>query len=348
MNFPTVDIEIGDRIFRYCKSYSFRSDWRELTDTGSIVIPGKFRTRTGTLTVGDTNVFRSGQLVKVASGYYPNSSVIFEGFVKSVRPGYETTIEVEDGAYLLKRWPIKKFWKSATLKTVVTDIMQLTAEAIQADASIDAEIKSSFLSGISRIGSGNVVDAGLGDFRVSNVTAAQILDQIKSTYGLTAYFRGFDFYVGFPYINALQSGRRGIRIETGDGKNWIADDLVYQRADEQQIKIVVKSLQSDNTVIEVERGDSNGDQRTIFVFGETDVKKLEKIGDDNVVAAKYEGYRGTITTFGRPAVRHGDRAEIFDYRFPDDRFGRYYIQAVESTGGVAGHRQIITLGAREL
>lgn len=311
-------------------------------------MPGKFRTRTGVITVGSNNVFRSGQLAAIEAGYYPNSSVIFEGYVKSVKPGYEVELELEDAAYLLKRYPVSRTWKAAKLKTVVTELMQITAEAIQADGTLDAEIRSSFLSGISRVGSGIVVDAGLGDFKVTNATAAQVLDQIRTTYGISSYFRGFNLYVGLPYIQAFSSSeRRGVKVTTGTGGNWLpGDSLVYQRADEQRIKVVVKSLQPDNSVIEVEAGDSFGNTKTIFVFGETDLKKLKKIGDDSVIGLKYEGYRGEVSTFGRPTVRHGDLIQLFDYRFPDDRTGLYYIQAVETSTGFAGYRQRITLGSR--
>lgn len=343
---PTVEITIGDRTFRYCESFVLKSDWRELTDTLELIIPGRFRDRTAVLTVGDTNIFRSGQLVTLKVGYYPFSETIFEGYVKSVQPGYSTKIVCEDGAYLLKRWPIRQTWRAVKLKTVIADIMQATAEAIQADGAIDDELRAGFLSGVSRIGSGTVVDAGLGDLRASNVTAAQILEQIKSTYGLSAYFRGFSFFVGLPYIAAAGSDRPIVKIETGNGKNWISDSLIYQRADEQRIKIVVKSLLPDNSVIEIERGDPTGDTKTIFVFGETNIKALEKIGDDNVVAMKYEGFRGDVLTFGRPTVRHGDRVALFDYRYPGDRSGTYYAQAVETSGGVSGYRQNLTLGAK--
>ena len=56
----------------------------------------------------------------------------------------------------------------------------------------------------------------------------------------------------------------------------------------------------------------------------------------------YNGFKGKFTTFAHPLVKIGDKIYIQDARMPD-RDGYYNVKAVEYTGGVNGHRQIISL-----
>lgn len=342
MLLPTANIVLGDKTFPYCSDLKIRSSWKDLIDTAFVSIPGKVRNGSQVITITDDNLFRSGQTASIELGYYPDSELVFEGYISAVRPGFPVEVDLEDGGYLLKRWTISNTWRQTTLKEVVTDMMSMLSDAISADVTLDDEIRAGFQAGISRIGSGNVVDAGLGDFRADRVTPAQVFQKIRQTYGLASYMRGFDLYVGLPYTSV--ENPRNVRIETG--VNWIDDNLKFVRAEDQRIKVVVKSLLPNNDTVTVEGGDPTGDQRTIFVFGETDVSKLQKIASDSAASFKYEGFRGKIETFGRPVVRHGDVVDIQDNTYISDRIGQYFVQEVETRSGVDGYFQDVTLGAR--
>ena len=102
----------------------------------------------------------------------------------------------------------------------------------------------------------------------------------------------------------------------------------------------------NNTKLEAEAGDPDGDKRTFFTYNVTNLNDLKKIANREVDKFKYEGFKGGFTTFMEPAIKHGDRVNLINKKLPE-RNGVYQVDSVEgrlSTDG--GGRQFVKLGPK--
>jgi hypothetical protein len=69
---------------------------------------------------------------------------------------------------------------------------------------------------------------------------------------------------------------------------------------------------------------------------------LKQLANEALEKLKYEGFRGSFTTFLQPWVKHGDAIKLIDSRIPD-RNGVYLVRQVVANFSMAGGRQEITL-----
>lgn len=69
---------------------------------------------------------------------------------------------------------------------------------------------------------------------------------------------------------------------------------------------------------------------------------LLKLATEALEKLKYEGFRGSFTTFLQPMVRHGMAVKLIDPLIPD-RNGVYLVRQVITRFGMEGGRQEITL-----
>jgi len=73
-----------------------------------------------------------------------------------------------------------------------------------------------------------------------------------------------------------------------------------------------------------------------------DADQLKKIITSEISAVKYNGLRGTFTTWGLPVINHGDVAVLNDDRYTE-RNGKYLVESVDISFGVNGYRQEVGL-----
>lgn len=309
---PTCKITVGEFSFDFLNELEIVSAWKNLTDSGTLMIPSKIKRGGETLVAGSNNLFKRGDRVEIMLGYYPESVRVFTGFVSAISPASPLVLQLEDDAYLFKQESLTVSYKNTTLKELLTDICPIE-----------------FVS----------VDANIGGFRISNANFAQVLAELKKTYGLVSWVRESVLYCGLAYFPET-STKHNLTFQ----RNVIDHDLEYMREDDVKIKVKAISMLGDNTKIEVEVGDPQGAQRTLTYYGlnESDLKAT---AERELPKLKYEGYRGGLTTFGSPAIKHGDTIELADLKFPE-RSGEYLVDEVVTTQGMNGYRQKIKLGAK--
>lgn len=315
--------------------------WQTLTDTATVTVPNNFQKDNQPVTVGQDGFFKRGHSIKIEAGYFPNLNVIFEGYIRRIIPGNLITIEAEDASFLLKDGRVTKGLKD-------TDLDELLGEIIP-----------------STVGFENV-SAKLGDFRIKNATAAQVLEELKKTYSLITFFKGDELRVGLAYYPGegekhtfyLEGEGQHIRsVARGDDQNVgliIDDDLEYIGADEFDIKIQGVSMQKDNTKIELY---ASFDDAQEVVISESDPGggQVEKIGIPGLDKADLTdfiterlklrlntGIRGSFTTFLEPFVNHGDEVTIKSEKNPEKE-GTFLVKKVTPTAGTSGGRQVIEL-----
>lgn len=311
-------VTINGRSFNYVKAVNISSTWKRFTDTASIEIPNRFLKNGQSIVAGSDNVFKRGDKVKIELCYFKpdavdgNLKTEFTGYISKITPASPFRIDCEDEMFLLKQKTFTKSWKSVNLKQLIGDL------------ATDIPFET--------------VDAELGSFRITRVNVVQVLDELKKTYGLTSFMKSGKLYVGVPYTG------NGAEHDFDFNKNIITDDLQFVRDDDVKIKVTAISMLPSNKKIQIETGDSEGDNRTLTFYNLTE-SELKNAADREISKLKYTGWRGSFTTFGAPKVVHGDTVNLTDKIHPE-RSGKYFIEGVDKSFGLDGFRQIIHLGAK--
>jgi hypothetical protein len=266
---------------------------------------------------------QKGDLVTIELAYIDGQGVEvyreveYKGYVKRVSSERPARIECEDAIFQLKKKNINESWKETDLKTVVNEIIK------------DTEITLI----------GDLPEINFTKFRLENVNGAQALQQLKDEYGLMAYLRFNKLFVGLAYTEDIGSTAYQF------GKNIAHSDLTFRTEDEQKIKVKVKSILRNNTIVEAEAGETDGAERTITVYNVTNKAQLKTIAEEEVKKLTYAGYEGSITGFLAPYATFGTVVELEDSNFPE-RNGKYIADKVRVTFGSNGARRKIELGRK--
>lgn len=321
-------ITINKTTFTAVVNTEIETTWQTLTDTALIEVPNTFKRNGRPITVGDEGFFKRGDSVKIEYGYYPNLNVEFEGYIRKIYVDNVIKIEAEDAGYLLKQ------------ETKTFSAKEVTANSLLEEISPIDYITE---------------DAALGKFRITRVTPAQVLDELRKKYGLVSYIRGGVLRTGLAYY--LDEGKN---VTFDLEKNIIENDLEF--IDVNELKPVVLGLNSkdDNTIVEkyayYEAGKTeptiadkkpDGYEQTdkINIAEEISVKDLETLITNTLKRRISTGIRGSFTSFAEPSVTHGDRVILKSRKFPEKQ-GTYLVKKVVKSFGVNGGRQEITLDTK--
>ncbi|WP_448529200.1 hypothetical protein [Raineya sp.] len=303
---------------------------RTLGDTAKIVLGdiGRKQKFRESVKVGDKVLLRMGY-----KGYPMRTE--FEGYVSEISPNVPFEVECLDEIFMLRREELRSpkgklgmSWKKTTLK----EVLQYTTQGYT------IEMK-------------DIPDVVLSPFVIEPyANKAQVLKALKEEYGFDVYFRGNKLICGLGYTEIIKE-EPIYHLQ----RNVIETDLVYRKKEDTKIKLKAISIQKDNSKVEVEVGDKEGEQRTWYAESPIVEKSKEKIKEKLKILAlaqlqkyKYEGYSGKIKTFGVPYATHSMVAEIRDDMFPE-RKGKYFIEEVETEVSVSGgFKRTITFGKRAL
>lgn len=303
-----LSIDVGQYTFPYAQSVEVTSSWEDLTDVANIVTPRKLRLQGQDIVQGES-LFRRGDAVSIRLGYDGVYDDVFSGYLAGITPGVPLRFRCEDAMWKLKQTNFTLSYKAPTLRQILTDISPIPFEAI---------------------------DAQIGPTRYTNLSAARILEELRKTYGLQSWVRDGKLYSGLAYRPDM-AARHTFQFEV----NIIDDNLEYMREDDVAFRIKAVSMMPDNSKVELELGDPEGETRTLIFIGLSKAE-LQAAAEREMDRLRYEGYKGSFSTFGQPKVNHGDYVTIVDQRY-GDRNGTYLVKRVTTTGGTGGYRQEIEL-----
>jgi len=298
-------IEIGNYVFRNVNAVSIESSWKNLTQRAKIKLPN-------IKALLEKNI-KPGDPVIIKLGYNSSLNIEYEGFVSTIAPSTPIEITCEDEMWKLKQQTVTMSWRSVTLKEVLKYLVP--------DATIECP------------------DIILSPFRIDKLSKAKALEKLKDEFTLVIYFRGKNLYAGLAY-QEKDLGRQKYHFQ----KNIAHSSLVYKGKDDVKIKVKAISIMPNNTKIDTELGDADGEQRTLHFYNLT-LAELKKQAQEKINLMKYDGYRGTFTGFGVPVVKHGMVAELLDNKYPE-RAGSYFIDSVNTTYDSNGFRREIELGRK--
>jgi hypothetical protein len=267
--------------------------------------------------VQTSKVFGRGDKIYIQLGYDDRMYEEFEGFISKVNFTQPLEIECQGYEFLLNDTIPTKTYKSTNLKEVLSYIIHNT------DIRLD----------------GNIPEVNMQNYVIpANLKRIDALQQLKERYGLTVYFLKNVLFAGLDFQKYLGTVKYSLGINTPK-----ADELKYQTADEVKLKIKAIQINKDNSKIEAEFGDKEGEQRTLYFYTAKDKKDLEKLAFSEMKKYKYDGFVGKLTTFLEPYSTPGMVAQIIDERYPE-RSGKYEIRSVTVSFGTSGARRIVEIG----
>jgi hypothetical protein len=310
----TSKITIGNYSFKGVVNCEVESSWDMLTDTCKIEIPRRISWAGNPLVFGKDPILKKGDPVTVKLGYNDENKEIFKGFLVKISTGSPCILTCEDAMWKLKQNTFTKSYKNVTLKALLKDMLlgeyQFEAPSVN-----------------------------LGPFRISKASAVQVLDELRNTYFLKSFFRNNVLYCGVAYWPKLQT-EHILHFTT----HVVSNDLEYVKKEDVKIKLMVIVIKSDNTKVEYEYGDKEGEERTLTYYNITK-SQADKTAGIEIERLRYDGYTGSLTIFGSPQVKHGDVVNLDDPFYPE-RNGRYLVKSVMTSFGMSGFRQKLDLDSK--
>jgi len=360
-------------IFDFVNNIEIASSWQNLSDTGTIIFPKKltFKDQFGNISSwekqnvaiatgntpplimrGDSITIELGYNYEYPSGTFNNeTNVVFNGYITSVNNRVPLELGFEDNMWKLKQIqaPNKTFKASEyTLETMIAELIQGTGFTYKNKIN------------------GSPISTKFADFTTQNETVAQVLERLQKDFRFESSFKGNELRCGFIVYYPEDMDKKNFKFQY----NIISDELIYKRKDDVKIgvevhthKMVSNGTNKDGTtkfktekidyfgfydknklkIVTVENKPTafDGEIRTINMVnmpGETVQSYVEK----QLNRLSYEGWRGEFETFGLPRVEFGNIVRLIDDVLPE-RNGNYMVKAVNTTFGMNGFRQKITL-----
>ena len=295
----------------------------QLGSTAKIRIPASARIRQGTTLSTDSvqvgKQFARGDKITINLGYDNDLRQEFTGFIYRINFTTPLEIECEGYEFMLRSNYEAKTYKSTTLREVVTYLLKGTGLKL----------------------SGQLPAIDLVNFVLPAVKSRlEALQEIKDKYGLTAYFTDDLLYIGLAYTPDFGTVKYVIGINT------IKDnELKYRFGDDVKLKVKAICVRKDNTKLEAEIGDKDGQIRTLYFYNISSKEQLQKLATQEIEKYKYSGYEGKITAFLQPFAQPGMKADLSDPIY-SEKSGTFYITGVKVTFGRNGARRIIEIGIK--
>lgn len=284
-----------------------------LADTAKIVLPAsQFN---AALNVEDK--IKRGDFVSIGFGYEETGQALeFQGYVQRISTDDgNITLECEDRLFLFRKAVPDTQQKKVSLKDLLQWVIDQTGTGLKLDCSYTWTYDN---------------------YVTSSATGYDVLKKVQEESGADIYIDGDTLHVHAP------GEKVGNEVLYDFSLNVEDCDLTYRRAEDRKVKVVVKSLQADGTVKEMEFGESDGDKVEVRA-NSTDSASMTSRGEAELKRRSYTGYDGSITTWLVPYIQPGDKATLHDrdYEYKD---GSYYVQSVTTTFGADGGKRKVELG----
>lgn len=293
---------------------SVSRSWDKQTQTAIVILPRNVQYNKKNIYEGANALMRRGDKIKITAAYFPNETVIFEGYISKINNNVPIELQCEDAMFLLKQTIAPNLsYKSVNLRTFIAKILTNTSIPFKA------------------------INADLGQIRLQEASVGKVLQVLRDQYGLYSYFVNGVLRVGLAYYQ--DESKEAVflfELMCKDGMN-----LTYLKKDD--VKVQIKGiLIKDNLKEEFIYGDKTGDLRTVFQYGGTKTD-LDLKCNSFLEQSNYEGYYGGFKTFLEPLVVPGDIAIVDSWKYPE-RKGKYLIKSVTTEVSTTdGGKQMVEL-----
>jgi hypothetical protein len=320
--FVTIATQDGKTIkFDAVNNIEIEKSIDKISSLAKIKIPTsarlKYEDPDKTESIQTEKMFKKGDKINIQLGYDDRLQEEYDGFIYKINYTTPLEIECEGHEFLLRDELPTKTFPSTTLKEVLQYIIK--DKKITLDGDIPAVNMVNY-----------VIPAKL--------TRLDALQQVKERYGLTIFFVNNTLYAGLDFVKYKGTVVYSLGVNTPK-----VDELKFQYADDVKLKVKAIQINKNNTKLEAEIGDKNGEQRTLYFYTAKSTEDLKKLAENEMQKYKYTGYTGKITAFLEPYVTCGMVAEIRDIKYKE-RSGKYEIRSVFTTFGTSGARRQVEIG----
>jgi hypothetical protein len=334
------NIRIGKYSFDHVVELTVNTSIDQLTDTCTIEIPSKLSWKGKTIALGEDGLIHTGDRVIVKTGYDKTLETSFKGYLKHIKPGVRVKLTCENEMYKLKSAVINRSVKTTTIDPSKKKHKKTTTFSVVNATYVNITLKELLQDILPSDMEFRAIDINLGTIIINDMSVAKILEKLQSDFGLISYFLDDVLYSGFAY---WPENAKTHKLEF---KKNIIDDSGLEFIREEDVKIRVKavSILKNNTKIEKEFGDADGDLRTVHFYN-VPAASLQKVAEEEIKKLKYTGLQGSMMLFGEPYILKGDVVDITDPDYPE-KDGNYLVKSVEYQFGTRGYRQKIELGPK--
>jgi hypothetical protein len=304
--------------FASVSKVSVSRSYDKQTQTASVTLPRNVNYNKKNIYEGANAIMRRGDKIKIIAAYFPNETVIFQGYISKINNNVPIELLCEDEMFLLKQAisPNLSF-PSVDLNTFIGKMLTNINVPYKVD-----------------------LTAQLGQIRLQEVSIGKVLQVLRDQYGLYSFFVDGVLRVGLPFYPA--DAKQAVflfELMVKDGMS-----LTYLKKDDVKVQIkgiLIKNNQREEFIY----GDPSGDIRTVFQLGGTKAD-LDAKCNSFLEQANYTGYYGSFKTFLEPLVVPGDYAVVDSWKYPE-RKGKYLIKSVTTEVSVTdGGKQTIELERR--
>jgi len=300
--------------FNFVNKVTVTRSYDKQTQTASVILPRNVQYNKKNIYEGANALMRRGDKIKITAAYFPNETVIFQGYISKINNNVPIELLCEDEMFLLKQVIAPNLsYKTVNLRTFIAKMLENTSIPFKA------------------------INAELGQIRLQGASVGKVLQVLRDQYGLYSFFVDGVLRVGLAFYPA--DAKQAVflfELMVKDGMN-----LTYLKKDD--VKIQIKGiLIKNNAREEFIYGDITGDIRTVFQYGGTKAD-LDLKCNSFLEQANYTGYYGSFKTFLEPLVVPGDYAVVDSWKYPE-RKGKYLIKSVTTEVSTTdGGKQTIEL-----
>lgn len=309
-----VEITIGDFTIRTADEIFTESTWRSVFDSGRVRLLRQAKSATVPIFYDRIEV---GMPISIRAGWQGFMPPPFEGFVSRRIPGNGYTIEFEDKMWLLKGIMVRRNFRNTTLRQMIRDIIPLDIVSKE-DLVIDQ----------------SVPDVSFDDYYMPPGTVAECLARFKEKFLICCYFRGNKLFVGLPYYEYTTTGAEeeyldGRRARYSMQWNVVENKLEFLRKSDFKLQVMAISTLPTGERIKVGPvGDIDEPRAQIKLLKYHGIKEeaeLLKLCNEQYRRIRYDGYKGSLISFGHPYLQHSGVAELYDDIHPE-RSGQYLVE----------------------
>ncbi len=301
--------------------------WKEFTGRADIIMPRNIYTLNNLGKINYSDIFKNGDPVEIRMGYGAGElPVEFTGYISDVAEGVPVVIRCEDEMYQLKRGNVSVSSGSITLKNLLKQV----APGYEIDCP----------------------DINLGPQRHSNKAPIEILDQIKKDSDgiLTSYFdsstsltdRRKILRCGVIYSDQSDVPVVNIHLE----KQAVSENLNKKNSVE-GLLVELTSVLAKGKKNVVRVGRAGGDVIKKNISFQLSIEELQRQAEKIFEQKTTQGFDGSVTLFGIPAIQHGMKLHIKSELFKNME-GTFYVEKVVKKFDNSGYRQEVTLGDRAI
>jgi len=309
------DITVGGCKVGMLDSVEIHKSVELLADTATITLPGAQYNEV--LEVEDK--IRRGDAVSVKIGYEESGLVEeFRGWLQRIgTDGGKITLTCEDDLFTFRKELANEVLQNVTL----TSLLEKVISGIGADYKVECSYEWTYTK-----------------FVINAATGYDVLKKVQEECGADIYLQDGVLHIHPPgeVVGEERLYDFSVNVENVD--------LVYRKAEDKKIKVVVKALMPDGTVKELETGSTGGDKVEVKC-PTSDEASMKARGELEVKRRSFDGYDGSIETWLIPECKPGDTATLRDREYPE-KDGTYFVRSVTTTFGKDGGRRKIELGFR--